>query len=165
MFNISDNLSSDKKEMYNEIFEYAKMLVEGEKDAIANMANISSLLNQALKDINWVGFYIVRNDQLVLGPFQGKAACIRIDKGRGVCGAAFAGNETQLVKDVHKFQGHIACDSDTNSEIVVPVSFNGKVAAVLDIDSPLFNRFDDIDKTGLEKLCLLISDSCDWESV
>lgn len=162
MFNISDNLSNDKNVMYNELFDYADMLMDGERDCIANMANISALLNQALKDINWVGFYIVKNSQLVLGPFQGKAACIRIEKGRGVCGTAYGSASTQLVTDVHTFPGHIACDSDTNSEIVVPILFNNEVTAVLDIDSPLNGRFDEIDKINLEKLCSMIAVACDW---
>jgi GAF domain-containing protein len=162
MFNISDNLSNNKNEMHKEIFEYAKMLVDGENDYVANLANISSLLNQALKDINWVGFYIVRNNQLVLGPFQGKAACIRINKDQGVCGVAYAKSQTQLVEDVHAFAGHIACASDTSSEIVVPIVVKNSVVAVLDIDSPLLNRFDETDKEHLEILCELIAKSCNW---
>ena len=164
MFNISDNLSNDKNLMYKDIFDYADMLMEGERDNIANMANISSLLNQMLKDINWVGFYIVKNGQLVLGPFQGKAACIRIEKGRSVCGAAYAEKITNLVDDVHAFPGHIACDAETNSEIVVPIILNDNVVAVLDIDSPIKNRFDNTDKISLEMLCEKISANCDWQA-
>lgn len=162
MFNFSDNLSNNKTEMHMEILEYAKMLVEGENDYIANLANISALLNQALKDINWVGFYIARGNQLVLGPFQGRSACIRINKGQGVCGAAYADHLTQLVNDVHRFAGHIACDCDTNSEIAIPIVKNNSIVAVLDIDSPLLDRFDETDKKHLEILCDLISESCNW---
>ena len=162
MFNISDNLSSDKDSMYLQIFEYAQMLMEGERDYIANLANIAALLNQALKNINWVGFYIARNNQLVLGPFQGKAACIRIEHGQGVCGKDYSEKAAQLVMDVHAFSGHIACDAETNSEIVVPIFSNNNVTAVLDIDSPLNARFDETDKVNLEKLCHLISAACDW---
>jgi len=165
MFNISDHLSADKSEMYNEILEYAKMLMDGERDYIANMANISALLNQALKNINWVGFYIARDGQLVLGPFQGKAACIRIEIGKGVCGTAYQTAQTQLVDDVHEFPGHIACDADSRSEIVVPVIVNGVVAAVLDIDSPVIKRFDDIDKENLVELCRVIAQSCDFSNI
>ncbi len=162
MFNISDNLSNDKKEMYVEILQYAEMLMTDENDYIANLSNISALLNQVLNDINWVGFYIVRNGQLVLGPFQGKAACIRIDKGKGVCGTAYSEKSTQLVKDVHSFSGHIACDSETNSEIVVPIIYDKSVAAVLDIDSPVCDRFDETDRANLEILCEMVSKSCKW---
>jgi len=165
MFNISDNLSLNKDEMYAEIFEYAKMLMDGERDYIANMANISSLLNQALKNINWVGFYIVREGQLVLGPFQGKAACIRIEMGKGVCGTAYQTAQVQLVDDVHDFPGHIACDADSRSEIVVPIVINGAVAAVLDIDSPIAKRFDESDKKNLTQICKLIAQSCDFSNM
>lgn len=165
MFNISDNQYSNKQDMYSDIMEYADMLMFEERDCIANLSNISALLNQVLKDINWVGFYITRGKQLVLGPFQGKAACIRIDKGRGVCGAAFESGQTQLVGDVHQFPGHIACDCESNSEIVVPIVIDNNVAAVLDIDSPIKNRFDEADKTHLEKLCEIIKDGCDWNNM
>ncbi|MBN2879670.1 MAG: GAF domain-containing protein [Clostridia bacterium] len=165
MFNISDNLSADKNEMYAEIFEYAKMLMDGERDSIANMANISALLNQALDHINWVGFYIAREGQLVLGPFQGKAACIRIEMGKGVCGTAYQTAQVQLVDDVHEFPGHIACDAESRSEIVVPILVNGAVAAVLDIDSPIVKRFDESDKKNLIEICKLISQSCDFTNM
>ena len=115
-----------------------------------------------LPDINWVGFYLVRDNQLVLGPFQGKPACIRIDFGKGVCGTAAAADTTQLVMDVHQFPGHIACDSASNSEIVIPLHHQGKVIGVLDIDSPLFARFTETDKIGLEACARLLEYSCDW---
>ena len=165
MYNFDLDNINDKNKFYKTVLEYAHHLMDGETDCTANLANLSALLNQALKEINWVGFYITRGNQLVLGPFQGKAACIRIDKGRGVCGAAFEHGKTQLVKDVHQFAGHIACDSDTNSEIVVPITCNNKVVAVLDIDSPKKNRFDEIDKEHLETLCQMISSACDWARI
>ena len=117
---------------------------------IANLANASALLWQELRDINWAGFYLLQDDALILGPFQGKPACIRIPMGKGVCGTAAATLKTQLVPDVHAFPGHIACDSASNSEIVVPLYKNGALFGVLDIDSPIFNRFSPEDQHGLE---------------
>ncbi|RYV01614.1 Free methionine-(R)-sulfoxide reductase [Shewanella sp. OPT22] len=139
-----------KSEFYDTLNRQVLALFEGETDQIAAMANLSALLNENLEQINWVGFYIQHEEQLVLGPFQGKVACVRIPLGRGVCGTAAANDETQLVDDVHQFAGHIACDSASNSEIVVPVHKDGKVIAVLDIDSPVLSRFDKEDKNGLE---------------
>ena len=118
----------------------------------ANFANASALIWQSLGDINWAGFYFMQDGALVLGPFQGKPACIRIAVGRGVCGTAVAEDKTQLVPDVHAFPGHIACDCASNSEIVIPIHKNGAVYGVLDIDSPLFDRFSDADRVGLEAL-------------
>jgi GAF domain-containing protein len=116
------------------------------------MANAAALLFEALGDVNWAGFYLLRGDRLVLGPFQGKVACIHIPLGKGVCGTAAQRDETQLVPDVHAFPGHIACDSASNSELVVPIHRNGSVVAVLDIDSPVPNRFSEADRAGLEAL-------------
>ena len=118
----------------------------------ANLANTSALLAGALRDINWVGFYLLKDDTLILGPFQGKPACVEIKVGKGVCGTAVAEDCTMLVPDVHAFPGHIACDSASNSEIVVPIHCSGKVVGVLDIDSPCLHRFDDEDRHGLECL-------------
>jgi L-methionine (R)-S-oxide reductase len=129
------------QELQGEIVQQVSGLVSGEPDLIANLSNVSALLNQHLSDINWVGFYIMRDGELVLGPFQGKVACIRIPVGRGVCGAAAATRETQRIDDVHAFPGHIACDGASNSELVVPIIVNGNVVAVLDIDSPKHARF------------------------
>jgi len=126
-------------------------LLEGEPDMIATLANLSALLNQELTDINWVGFYLLQGETLVLGPFQGKPACVRIPVGRGVCGTAVAEGKTQLVDDVHQFAGHIACDGASNSEIVIPLRRAGKIIGVLDIDSPIFSRFDEQDRIGLEE--------------
>lgn len=143
--------SSTIKEKYEELLLYTQGLTMDEPDITANLANVSALINLALEDINWAGFYIMKEGQLVLGPFQGKPACIRINVGSGVCGTAVAENKTQLVKNVHEFPGHIACDSASNSEIVVPIhNKDGSVYGVLDIDSPSFERFTEEDKAGLE---------------
>ena len=127
------------------------------------MANVSALIYEAMPDLNWAGFYIVKEGALILGPFQGKAACVRIEKGRGVCGTAWEQDAVQLVPDVHAFPGHIACDSASNSEIVVPMHADGKVAAVLDIDSPLLNRFSEEDRDGLVKLVRSMEKVLIWE--
>ena len=123
---------------------------------VANLANASALLWEALSDINWAGFYMLEGETLILGPFQGEPACIEIPVGRGVCGTAVAQNATQLVDDVHKFPGHIACDCASNSEIVVPLRRDDKVIGVLDIDSPVFARFSQADRDGLEKFAELL---------
>ncbi len=133
-------------------------LVEGEDDVISNLSNASALIYSSMKDLNWAGFYLMKNGHLQLGPFQGKPACLRIEVGRGVCGTAVAERATQLVYDVHQFPGHIACDSASNSEIVVPLFKNGEVVGVLDIDSPLLSRFDEADKEGLEQLSKAIEE-------
>ena len=125
-------------------------LIDGVPHRIANLANASALLWQMLEDINWAGFYLMEEGKLVLGPFQGKPACIEIPLGKGVCGTSAAEKKTQLVRDVHTFPGHIACDCASNSEIVVPIMAGGEVRAVLDIDSPLFGRFTEEDREGLE---------------
>ncbi len=127
-----------------------KALAEDEPNYIPVMSNASALLYENMEDLNWAGFYIMNKGSLMLGPFQGKVACIRIEVGKGVCGTAVQTDETQLVKDVHQFPGHIACDSASNSEIVVPIHKDGRVVAVLDIDSPSLGRFDETDKEGLE---------------
>ena len=129
------------QQLEGEVVQQAAGLVSGEPDLIANLSNVSALLNDYLADINWVGFYIMRDGELVLGPFQGKVACIRIPVGRGVCGTAAANKTTQRIDDVHAFPGHIACDSASNSELVVPIIVNDNVVAVLDIDSPKHARF------------------------
>lgn len=151
----------NKKDNYELILLQLASLLEDERDFIANLSNTSAFLNEVLENINWVGFYIIKNNQLVLGPFQGKVACVRIAIGSGVCGSAVASKTTQLIKDVHTFPGHIACDSDSNSEIVIPIFKNNNVIAVLDIDSPIFNRFDEIDKYYLEKVVKIIEKNTD----
>ncbi|MCG7535088.1 GAF domain-containing protein [Pseudoalteromonas sp. OOF1S-7] len=142
-----------KKKFYDTLSLQAQALIGDEHNYIANMANLSALLFTSMEDINWAGFYLLDGkDELVLGPFQGNPACIRIPLGKGVCGTAAAELTTQLVEDVHSFDGHIACDAASNSEIVIPVMRNGELFAVLDIDSPSLARFDDEDKIGLEAL-------------
>lgn len=134
---------------YPQLLEQAKSLIAGEPDLIANLANISALLYHNLHDVNWAGFYLYKDDQLVLGPFQGLPACIRIPMGKGVCGTAAASDTIQRIDDVHQFAGHIACDAASNSEIVIPITVNGTLLGVLDIDSPLLARFSADDEAGL----------------
>ncbi len=144
--------SEDREKKYRELETYIKGITDGEPDLYANLSNVSSLINLALDKINWCGFYIMKENMLVLGPFQGKPACIRIPVGRGVCGTAVLQDEIQLVEDVHAFPGHIACDEDSRSEIVIPIhKKNGEISGVLDIDSPFVARFDKNDKLGLIK--------------
>lgn len=138
-----------KIEHYRRLTKQAVALIESETDMIANLSNISALLLMELDDLNWAGFYLMKGDELVLGPFQGKPACVRIPVGRGVCGTAVATNSVQRIYDVHEFEGHIACDAASNSEIVIPFSINGEIAGVLDIDSPNVGRFSEIDEEGL----------------
>ena len=135
---------------YELLLAQAKALTEDVPYPVASLANLSALLYETLEGINWAGFYLAEGDVLALGPFQGKPACVKIPWGKGVCGTAAARNETQLVPDVHAFPGHIACDSASNSEIVVPIIQNGAVVGVLDIDSPVFDRFSAEDQAGLE---------------
>lgn len=134
---------------YQRLEQQARALLSGESDTIANMANISALLYNELDGVNWAGFYLYKQEQLVLGPFQGQPACIRIPMGKGVCGTAAATLTTQRIDDVHAFDGHIACDAASNSEIVIPLVVNGALLGVLDIDSPDFNRFNGEDEAGL----------------
>ena len=128
----------------SKLAKMAESLVEGERDVIANLANVSALLFDQLDDVNWAGFYFVKDGELVLGPFQGKPACVRLKIGKGVCGTAVAKDEVQVVPNVHEFEGHVACDSASNSEIVVPLKKDGEIVGVLDIDSPVFDRFENI---------------------
>jgi GAF domain-containing protein len=142
----------NKIELYQELFNQVEALTTDEPDIIANMANISALLFEQLSQVNWVGFYRLINNELVLGPFQGKVACIRIPVGTGVCGTAISENKTQRIADVHAFDGHIACDATSNAEIVIPLRVNEQVIAILDIDSTEFDRFDEEDQKGLEAI-------------
>ncbi|MEY3940886.1 MAG: hypothetical protein RLZZ604_1346 [Pseudomonadota bacterium] len=158
MYTFEIDTSAPKADLYAELARAADALTSGEPDAIANMANIAALLWEFLPDVNWTGFYRVVGGELVLGPFQGKAACIRIPFDKGVCGAAAQTGETQLVADVHAFPGHIACDTNSASELVVPVQHNGRIIAVIDLDSPTLNRFDTEDAKGVEKLARMIAD-------
>lgn len=141
---------------YKELNARLAALTEGIRYTVSNLANASALLYDTLEDINWAGFYLAYGEKLVLGPFQGKTACIVIPFGKGVCGTAAAKNETQLVPDVHKFPGHIACDAASNSEIVIPLNRGGALFGVLDIDSPLLNRFTEEDRAGLEQFARIL---------
>ncbi|OIQ26378.1 GAF domain-containing protein [uncultured Vibrio sp.] len=138
-----------KIEHYHRLTKQAVALLESESDLVANLSNLSALLNMELEDLNWVGFYLLKGEELVLGPFQGKPACVRIPLGRGVCGTAAETNTVQRIYDVHQFSGHIACDAASNSELVIPFSVNGEFVGVLDIDSPTIGRFSEIDEEGL----------------
>ncbi len=146
------SFSKEYEKKYNELEAYIKAITDGEPDLYANLSNASSLINLALDRINWCGFYLMKDGMLVLGPFQGKPACIRIPVGRGVCGTAVKNDEVVLVEDVHSFEGHIACDDASRSEIVLPVHRkDGSIFGVLDIDSPEVGRFSENDKKGLMK--------------
>ena len=141
---------------YSLILAQLKAVTKSERDTIANLSNASAVLNMNLAEINWAGFYLVRGNQLILGPFQGRPACVRIAFGKGVCGTAADAGVTQLVANVHEFPGHIACDGASNSEIVVPIHYAGHLVAVLDIDSPVYDRFDAEDRSGLEACAALL---------
>jgi GAF domain-containing protein len=158
MFDFPPAPDCPKPEAYRQLREAADSLTAGEPDGVANMANVAALLWDFLPDLNWAGFYRMVDGELVLGPFMGRPACIRIPLGKGVCGVAAKDAASQLVKDVHAFPGHIACDSDTNSELVVPVVRNGAVIAVIDLDSPQKARFDEEDLRGIEELANIIAE-------
>ena len=160
MFELSTSAPASKCEHYQELQEQARGLLAGERDLIANAANFSALLFHSLPDLNWAGFYFYDGTDLVVGPFQGKPACIRIALGRGVCGTAAQTRQTQLVVDVHAFDGHIDCDAASNSEIVVPlVKPDGSLLGVWDVDSPSVGRFDDEDRAGMEALCAVFMEA------
>ncbi|HEY1631025.1 MAG TPA: GAF domain-containing protein [Rhizomicrobium sp.] len=148
----TDRPEGAKPEIYHELALQARGLFEGERDWLANAANLASLLFGGLADLNWAGFYLLKDGELVLGPFQGRPACVRIAMGKGVCGTAAAKRTTLIVKDVNEFPGHIACDVASNSEVVLPLVKDGRLIGVLDIDSPLLARFDEEDRAGLEAL-------------
>ncbi|MDO6846791.1 GAF domain-containing protein [Priestia megaterium] len=150
MFNV-ENYSGSKQRDYELVIKQLRALLEGESNTIANLANASALLNQFLNEVNWVGFYLMEDGELVLGPFQGLPACVRIPLGKGVCGTAAQNQRTERIEDVHAFPGHIACDAASQSEIVVPMVKDGNFLGVLDIDSPIKNRFDEIDQQYLEE--------------
>jgi len=158
MFNIL-TLSGNKPEQYLQLLAQARALVEGETDRIANAANLAALLYHSLPDLNWAGFYFFDGSELVLGPFQGLPACVRIDVQRGVCGAAARSRQTQRVDDVHCFVGHIACDAASRSELVVPLLRHQQLLGVLDLDSPLLARFDQDDQNGIEAIAQVWVDS------
>ncbi len=154
-----------KDKLYKYINVKLTGLIGDERDWLANLSNAVALLNTLMDDVNWVGFYLVKKGELVLGPFQGKPACIRIEIGRGVCGAAALTKDVQCVENVHDFPGHIACDSASNSEIVLPIVKDGQVVAVLDIDSPLLGRFDTEDQMGLERIVHTLTKYVDWAAI
>ena len=147
---------ANQEDNYKLMAYMSKRVLEDDKDEIASLANISAVINGYMDRINWVGFYIMKDGELVLGPFQGLPACIRIQVGKGVCGTAAALRKTQIVEDVHKFPGHIACDSASQSEIVVPIYKNDEVYGVLDVDSPVLNRFGELECKYLQEICTLI---------
>ena len=152
---------TSKRDLYDQLARQLSSLLAGERDLIANAANFSSLIFQSLPDLNWAGFYFAKDGELVLGPFQGKPACVRIRVGQGVCGAGAAKCETVVVPNVHEFPGHITCDSASNSEIVVPLMKDSRLIGVLDLDSPVLGRFDEQDATGLENLLNIFLESTD----
>lgn len=146
-----------KEKNYELVQKQLLALIEDETNRIANLSNAAALLNQFLDEINWVGFYLYEEGQLILGPFQGLPACVRIPMGKGVCGTSAATEKTLRIEDVHQFPGHIACDAASRSEIVIPLMKDGKLIGVLDIDSPVTDRFDEIDQQGLEKFADILS--------
>lgn len=162
MFQVATATFATKREQYADLCEQARGILAGEPDLIANAANFSALVFHSLPDFNWAGFYLFDGTELVVGPFQGKPACVRIAMGRGVCGTAAQTRQTQLVHDVHAFEGHIACDAASNSEIVVPlVKKDGALLGVWDVDSPLVGRFDQDDRAGMEALCAIFMEAID----
>jgi L-methionine (R)-S-oxide reductase len=160
MFQTSTATYANKREQYEDLLQQARGLMLGESSLIANAANFSALIFNSLAEVNWAGFYLFDGSELVVGPFQGKPACIRIALGRGVCGTAAQTRTTQLVRDVHAFDGHIACDAASQSEIVVPlVKADGSLLGVWDVDSPVIDRFDEEDRAGMEALCAAFMDT------
>lgn len=160
-----DKIKFDSKEkLYKFMNIKLTGLIGDEDNWLANLSNASALFNLLLDDINWVGFYIMTDGKLVLGPFQGKPACVNIEVGKGVCGTAAETNSIQRVEDVNLFPGHIACDSASNSEIVLPITYDGQVVAVLDIDSPIKDRFDEEDQKGLERIIASLEKYVDWKA-
>lgn len=157
MYDFRPAANAPKPDLYADLISAVDGLTAGERDGIANMANVAALMWEFLPDVNWTGFYRVAGEELVLGPFAGRPACIRIALGQGVCGTAAKMAETQLVEDVHAFPGHIACDAASRSELVVPIVRDGEVIAVIDLDSPTVGRFDEDDAKGITKLAELLS--------
>src|SRR6266404_2988257 len=152
-----------KAELYRHLLEQARALLEGERDATANAANLAALIYHTLPNLNWAGFYWLAGGGLVLGPFQGKPACVRIAVGKGVCGTAASTRATKIVANVHEFPGHIACDSASNSEIVVPLIKGDQLIGVLDLDSPIYGRFDSEDEKGLNRLVSVFVETIEWQ--
>jgi GAF domain-containing protein len=161
-FELADTRDATREQLHEALLGGLNGLLHGERDAIANCANASSLLWHTLPDLNWAGVYLWKGGELVVGPFQGKPACVRIALGRGVCGTAAARRTTVRVEDVHAFPGHIACDSASNSEIVVPLIAGDRLVGVLDLDSPKHARFDETDARALEEFARRLVAGCDW---
>jgi GAF domain-containing protein len=162
MFHITSPSSDSHEADYPLLNTQLTGLLSGERDWLANLSNTSALLHLGLSRLNWVGFYLWRNGELILGPFQGKPACVRIKRGRGVCGTAAAQRQTLIVPDVHQFPGHIACDPASASEIVVPLNLSHRQIGVLDLDSPFKNRFTEADRAGLETIVQTLLAGTDW---
>ena len=160
MFQLPTREGHDPDHMYREIIDLVSAVTDGEQDLIANLANTASVLYHMLPDVNWAGFYLLKDNELVLGPFHGKPACIRIAIGRGVCGTSARDMRTVVVDNVHEYPGHIACDAQSASEIVVPMLDGGILVGVLDVDSPLVSRFGDTDRQYLEQLVQLLMSRC-----
>ena len=160
---LDSSQSTSKSALYDQLAAQLSSLLAGEPDLIANAANFSALIFHSLPDLNWAGFYFLKDDELVLGPFQGQPACVRIAMGKGVCGTAASTRTTTIVPNVHEFPGHIACDSASNSEIVVPLMKGGHLIGVLDLDSPLYGRFDNEDEKGLNRLVSVFVESIEWQ--
>ncbi|MET3131700.1 L-methionine (R)-S-oxide reductase [Oxalobacteraceae bacterium GrIS 1.11] len=163
-FTISDSIygtgsAAEKMTMYGDLRSQLQGLLAGESDVIANTANFSALVFNTMPGLNWAGFYFLKGEELVLGPFQGKPACIRIKKGRGVCGSTVVNGRTSVVDDVHEFPGHIACDVNSRAELVAPLFADGRIIGVFDLDSPLTGRFDQVDAQGIESLLRLLEAS------
>ena len=161
MFELAAPINASKADLYPDLAAQLEALLAGERDFIANAANMAALLFHTLPKVNWVGFYLLKSGELVLGPFQGKPACVRIQVDQGVCGKAMARGESIVVADVHQFPGYIVCDSASRSEIVVPLLTGRDAWGVLDLDSPALNRFDDEDRQGCEKLVSILMAACD----
>src|SRR6267378_1823542 len=160
---LAESRSTSKSELYDQLAAQLSSLLAGEHDLIANLANFSSLIFHSLPDLNWAGFYFLKDDELVLGPFQGRPACVRIAMGKGVCGTAASTRLTTIVPNVHEFPGHIACDSASNSEIVVPLIKGDQLIGVLDLDSPIDGRFDNEDANGLNRLVSVFVEAIEWQ--
>jgi len=156
---VGGGLRNKKAELYKKLAADVRNVLEGERDLIANAANLAAMIYEALPEVNWAGFYFLKGDELVLGPFQGKPACTRIALGRGVCGTAAEKRQTLVVENVHEFPGHIACNTESNSEIVVPIIKHQKLVGVLDLDSPMLARFDASDQAGLEELVAIFAET------
>ena len=156
MFRSAESSLTSKRELYDQLASQLSSLLAGERNLIANAANFSALIFHSLPDLNWAGFYFAQDGELVLGPFQGQPACVRIKIGQGVCGAGAAKCETMIVPNVHEFPGHITCDSASNSEIVIPLMKGGRLIGVLDLDSPSLSRFDEEDAAGLQRLVRIL---------